>query len=131
VHIRLKPIAVRTEPREITEFLQSGERGGTTDFVPLTFPFRWLALPPVRGLIVQALGGPGFLPVHEAQDFTYLRELEVGADYVLAVEARRSAKRARLTVLATVSTPQEVLCARLETVLRIVPLAPGACRELG
>jgi hypothetical protein len=74
---------------------------------------------------LQAIGGEGFLPVHEGQDFAYVRQLETGADYVLTAEARRSAKPERLTLKAAVSTPQGGMCMRFETVLRIVPLALG------
>lgn len=123
VTVRLPPIRVRTEPPEVAEF--SRATGGITPgrFVPLTFPIRWLALPSVRAAILQALGGDGFLPVHEAQNFTYLLPLEIDSDYLLAVEARRSTEPPRLTLLAAVLTPQEEVCMRFETVLRIVPLA--------
>ena len=93
----------------------------TLDFVPLTFPFRWLAHPAIRGLILQLIGGRGFLPVHEAQSFAYEHELQIETDYVLAVEARRTAKPPRLTLKIAVSS-QRGICAHLETVLRIVPL---------
>jgi hypothetical protein len=92
------------------------------DFVPLTFPCRWLALPALRGLILQLIGGQGFLPVHEAQSFAYEHELRIETDYVLAVEARRTAKPPRLTLKMAVSTGQGEICAHLETVLRIVAL---------
>src|ERR1700719_1805748 len=94
--VRLPPIQVRTGAGEVAGFLREtgGDRPG--GFVPLTFPVRWLALPAVRGLILQLIGGQGFLPVHEAQSFAYERELRIETDYVLAVEARR--KPPRLTL---------------------------------
>jgi hypothetical protein len=120
--VSLPPIRVRTGAGEVAGFLREtgGARNG--DFVPLTFPFRWLALPAIRGLILQLIGGDGFLPVHEAQSFAYERELRVEADYVLSVEARHTAKPPRLTLKIAVSTGQGEICAQLETVLRIVPL---------
>jgi hypothetical protein len=120
--VRLPPIRVRTEAGEVAGFLR--ETGGARPggFVPLTFPFRWLALPAIRGLILQLIGGQGFLPVHEAQSFTYEHELRIETDYVLAVEARRAAKPPRLTLKMAVSTEQGEICAHLETILRIVPL---------
>ncbi|MGH6813218.1 MAG: hypothetical protein ACREDM_13085, partial [Methylocella sp.] len=90
----------------------------TGGIVPLTFPVRWLALPAVRGLILQLTGGQGFLPVHEAQSFAYEHDLRIETDYVLAVEARRTAKPPRLTLRMAVSTGQGKICAHLETVLR-------------
>lgn len=120
--IRLAPIRVRTQRDEIAGFLREtgGARAG--GLVPLTFPVRWLALPAVRCLILQLIGGRGFLPVHEGQSFAYERELRIETDYVLAVEARRTAKPPRLILRMAVSTGQGEICANLETVLRIVPL---------
>ncbi len=120
--VRLPPILVRTEPSEVAGFLR--ETGGTRTggFVPLTFPIRWLALPAIRGLILQLIGGQSFLLVHEAQNFAHERELRIETDYVLAVEARRTAKPPRLTLKMAVATGQGEICANLETVLRIVPL---------
>jgi hypothetical protein len=80
-----------------------------------------MALPAIRGLILQLIGGD-FLPVHETQSFAYERELRVEADYVLSVEVRRTAKPPRLTLKMDVSSGQGEICAQLETVLRIVPL---------
>ena len=120
--ILLPPIRVRTDRAEVAGFLR--ETGGARKggFVPLTFPVRWLALPAVRGLILQLIGGQGFLPVHEGQSFAYEHELRIETDYVLAIEARRTAPPPRLTLKMAISTGQGEICAHLETVLRIVPL---------
>ena len=119
--VRLPPILVRTGASEVAGYLRATGGDLTLGFVPLTFPFRWLALPAVRGLILQLIGGQGFLPVHEAQSFAYEHELRIETDYVLAVEACRTAKPPRLTLKIAVSSQREI-CAHLETVLRIVPL---------
>ncbi|MGH6852046.1 MAG: hypothetical protein ACREDJ_02385 [Methylocella sp.] len=119
--IRLPPIQVRTDRGEVAGFLR--ETGGAAGgLVPLTFPVRWLALPAVRGLILQLTGGQGFLPVHESQTFAYEHELQIETDYVLAIEARRTPKPPRLTLRMAIATGQGEICARIETVLRIVPL---------
>jgi hypothetical protein len=119
--ICLPSIQVRTERDEVEGFLR--ETGGATGgFVPLTFPIRWLALPAVRGLISQLIGGQGFLPVHEAQSFSYEHELRIETDYVLAIEARRTPRPPRLTLKMAITTGQGKICARSETVLRIVRL---------
>jgi hypothetical protein len=123
--VRLPPIRVRTKRDEVEGFLRETGGAPTGGFVPLTFPVRWLALPAIRGLILQLTGGQGFLPVHEAQSFAYEHELRIETDYVLAVEARRTAKPPRLTLKMAVSTGQGEICAHLETVLRIVPLYLG------
>ncbi len=120
--VRLPSIRVRTGASEVAGFLRETGDARTLGFVPLTFPFRWLALPAIRGLILQLIGGQGFLPVHEAQSFAYERELRLETDYVLAVEARRTAKPPRLTLKMAVSTEEGEICARIETVLRIVQL---------
>ena len=120
--VRLPPIRVRTGAGEVAGFLRETRGARTLGFVPLTFPVRWLTLPAIRGLILQLIGGQGFLPVHEGQSFAYEHELRIETDYVLAVEARRTAKPPRLTLKMAVSTSQREICAHLETVLRIVPL---------
>lgn len=123
--IRVPAMRVHTGEQEIAAFLAA--TGGTKapGFVPLTFPFRWLALPAVRDRIVEALGGTEALPVHEAQEFTYLRDLELNSDYLFAVTLRRSENPARLTLRAEVCTQSQEPCLCFETVLRIVPLAPA------
>jgi len=119
--VRLPPIRVRTGAGEVARF--SRETGGARagGYVPVTFPACWLALPALRGFIMQLIGGDGFLPVHEGQSFAYEHELRIETDYVLAVEARRTANPPRLTLKMAVSTSQGEICAHLETVLRIVP----------
>ena len=119
---RLPPIRVRTGASEVAGFLRETGDTRTSGFVPLVFPVRWLGLPAVRGLILQLTGGEGFLPVHEAQSFAYERELRIETDYVLAVEARRAAKPPRVILKMAISTGEGENCARVETVLRIVPL---------
>jgi hypothetical protein len=119
--VRLPPIWVRTRTSEVAGFLRE-TGGGDGGFVPVTFPARWLAHPAIRGLIMQLIGGDGFLPVHEGQSFAYERELQLETDYVLAVEARRTAKPPRVILKVGVSTGGGEICARVETVLRIVPL---------
>jgi hypothetical protein len=120
--IRLPPIRVQTGAGEVAGFLRETGDSRTGGFVPLTFPVRWLGLPAVRGLILQLTGGEGFLPVHEAQSFAYEHELRIETGYVLAVEARRATKPPRVILKMAVSTGEGEACARVETVLRIVPL---------
>jgi hypothetical protein len=120
VPVCLPPVGVRIEAQDVAAFLRA--TGGPADraLVPLTFPARWLALPAVRGLIMRSVGN-GFLPVHEAQNFAYERALQIEADYILGVEACRTPAPPRLTLSMSIATPRGDICARLETVLRIVP----------
>jgi hypothetical protein len=120
--VRLAAITVRTEPDDVAGFSRETGAIGTGDFVPLTFPFRWLALPAIRVAILQSIGGEGFLPVHEAQSFAYESSLRIDTAYVLAVEIESRAKPPRLIVTMAVSTMEGEICARLETMLRIVRL---------
>jgi hypothetical protein len=120
--IHLPPIRVRIGGTEVAGFSRETGDARAGGVVPVTFPARWLALPALRGLILQLIGGDGFLPVQEGQTFAYEHELRIETDYVLAVEARRTAKPPRLTLKMAVSTGQGENCAHLETVLRIVPL---------
>lgn len=119
--LRLPPIQVRTAAEDVACFLAATPAPcGAGCFVPLTFPFRWMALPEVRSLICEVIG-PGFLPLHESQSFLYERPLRVNAAYVLAIEACRSANPPRLTVRMAISSPEGEGCAELAAVLRIVP----------
>jgi hypothetical protein len=125
--VALPPLRVRTDRAEIAAFAAS-TAPLSGDFVPLTFPFRWLTLPAIRSAIVDMIGGDGVLPVHEAQNFAYERALLPDADYDLTVEAKRSDGPSRLTLRCAVSTLQGEVCARFETVLRIVSLASQPAR---
>ncbi|HTV34188.1 MAG TPA: hypothetical protein VME69_14015 [Methylocella sp.] len=117
--MQLPPIRVRTDRAEAAAFaLETGSLGGQ-DFMPLTYPIRWLTLPDVRRAVSQALGA-GFLPVHEGQRFAQVKNLEIDHDYELAFELELSEKPSRLTVRLRVSDSEGLSCA-LETVLRIVP----------
>jgi hypothetical protein len=118
---RLPPLRVRTAPEEVAAF--QGATAGTGDLgrVPFTFPACWLSLPSVRTLITDSVGA-GFLPIHEAQNFSYERELEMDREYILGVGACRTEAPPRLTLRLSIASPQGEICARLETVLRIAPI---------
>jgi hypothetical protein len=119
--VRLARILVKTEGAEVAAFQR--ETGAPIDgFVPVTYPFCWLTLPVVRSLIGSMIG-EHFLPVHEEQTFELQRNLELDAEYHLAVELRREAEPPRLIVEAAISTPRGETCGRFETILRIIPLA--------
>jgi hypothetical protein len=120
VPVRLPPIEVRIEPRDVGAFCRATGSPRLHPEVPLTFPARWLALPAVRDLIVRSIGS-GFIPIHEAQTFAYERVLQIDAAYIFTVEARRAPAPPRLNLRMSIATPQGEICTRLETVLRIVP----------
>ncbi|MCI0598881.1 MAG: hypothetical protein L0Y50_09020 [Beijerinckiaceae bacterium] len=118
----LPPVRVRTVQAEVAAFLRETGGFGSSGFVPLTFPFRWLGLPIIRGFIMQAMGGDAFLPIHEAQSFVCERELRIDSDYILAGDMSRTEEPPRLTLRIFISSPGGELCAKMETVLRIVPI---------
>ncbi len=118
--VRLPPVKVRIEPQDVAAFFRATGGHRLPVEVPLTFPARWLALPDARDLIVRSLGS-GFIPVHEAQSFVYEQALQIETDYVLTIEARRSPAPPRLTLRMAIASREGEICARLETILRIVP----------
>ncbi len=118
--VRLPPFKVRIESADVAEFLRATTGHPKHHGVPLTFPVRWLALPEVRGLILRSIGN-GFIPVHEGQNFAYERALQIGADYTVDIEAFRTPAPPHLTLRMSVVTEEGEICARLETVMRIVP----------
>lgn len=123
--VQLAPLRVRITSEGAAAFVNATGGSWEAGRVPLTFPACWLALPPVRNLLADVLGG-GFLPIHEAQDFTYERELEAGREYILGVEACRTQAPPRLTLRMSIASLEEGICAQLEAVLRLVPTELGA-----
>ncbi len=121
---RLGPIAIRTDREMVLDFQRACGGAPVPGIVPLVFPIRWLALPQVRARVLEA-AGEGLVPVHESQSFTTDRRLELDRDYLLVVEMTRTSQPERLTLQATVSTPDGTVCVRLETVLRLIGLAGG------
>lgn len=117
----LPPLRVRTAPEEVAAFQWATAGTGDLGRVPFTFPACWLSLPSVRTLITDSVGA-GFLPIHEAQKFSCERELEMDREYILGVEACRTEAPPRLTLRLSIASPEGEMCARLETVLRIVPI---------
>lgn len=120
VPVRLPPVEVRIAPQDVAAFLRETASPQRHVQVPLAFPVRWLALPAVRDLIVRSIGS-GFIPIHEAQNFAYERALQIDANYILGIEACRILAPPSLTLRMSIAIPQGDICARLETVLRIVP----------
>ncbi len=122
--VQLAPLRVRITNEDAAAFANATGGSREAGRVPLTFPACWLALPSVRTLIADSIGG-GFLPIHEAQNFNYERELEVNREYILGIEACRTQAPPRLTLRMSIASPEGVICAQLEAVLRIVPTGLG------
>ncbi len=126
-------VDVRTDPARVAAFraVASGCAGAGQDpaaggpAVPLTYPFCWITLPEVRPVLERMIGSGGVVPVHEAQSFDYAAPLALDAAYRVAFAFERRSGPDRLIVKAAVSTPGGAVCARFETVLRLVVLAPS------
>jgi hypothetical protein len=113
-------IRVRVDRDAVLAFQRATNVPASETHVPLTFAFCFLALPEIRGLIETMIGGKDFVPVHEAQSFNVLRNLEIAGDYDLSVALSRSEKPPRLNIRAHVATCEGLPCVEIETSLRIV-----------
>lgn len=117
---------VETDPHQIAAFRAALGGGGDAAGVPLTYPMRWFAGPDVRAALLSLVPEADVVPVHESQDFTYLRPLEIGEAYTLGLRARREAAPDRLVVDGVVAAWDGVDCVRCETVLRLISTATAA-----
>ncbi len=92
------------------------------DAVPLTFPMRWLTLPEIRRALMKLVVESDLVPVHESQTFDYAKPLETGVSYRLEISGHRASPPDRLIVDAVVLGSDDQVCARLETILRLVSM---------
>ena len=127
--VRVGPFRVRAERSEIAAFARAlSTNGGGADRsggVSFTFPIRWLGLPAVREAIIQSVGGPGGLLVHESQSFDYARPLEAERDYALDIDIRRDpAPPHRIVIDAAVRDLSGTLIVKFVSVLRAVAMDP-------
>lgn len=111
--ISVEPLSVRASTVETREF--AAALGLSTETVPLTFPIRWLALPPIRKAIEDVVG-PN--PIHLSQSFDYVAPLAAGRDYQLKVSIRRNATPpSRVIVRATLRDQHDRALLQSETAL--------------
>lgn len=116
-------LSVRTDTDRVAAFKR--ETFNNFSDVPLTFPFCWLALPAVRTHIATMIG-PAHLPLHESQDFFVEHALSLDTDYLFHVEFKRLENPSRLSIHAKVFDQAGNVQGRLETLLRVLPLAVEA-----
>ena len=114
--VRLGPFSIRVERARVEAFRRS--IGGRGEDVPSTFPICWLGQPDIRRQIEGACRGR--LPLHEGQTFEHLQPLEVDRDYELVLHLNEDADPPRLVLKAEVTTTAGALCAKMETMLRLV-----------
>jgi acyl dehydratase len=111
--ISLDPLPVRACTVETREF--AAALGLATETIPLTFPIRWLALPPIRKAIEDVVG-PN--PIHLSQSFNFAVPLAADRDYQLKVSIRRNAMPpSRVIVRATLSDQHDRILLQSETAL--------------
>lgn len=120
---RLDDVVVRADAAAVAAFRRAACFEEDGEAVPATFPFRWLTLPVVRPTLSRMIGD-GVVPVHEAQSFAYERPLALDAEYRVGFVFRRSSAPDRLTVTASIETPDRQVCGGFEMVLRLVATTP-------
>ncbi len=85
------------------------------------FPAVWLTSPEIHDALANECAKADAVPVHESQSFSYVSPLRVGESYDLMVAFRRETVPARIIFDATVANLAGETCARIETMVRIVP----------
>ena len=108
-------IGVRAAAAEAAEFAAALRLEIPPGSVPLTFPIRWLALPPVREAMESLIGAH---PVHASQAFNFAGRIKVDCDYTLRIEIRRHhAPSRRIVVRSSVTDQNDRAVVQFETVL--------------
>jgi hypothetical protein len=120
---RAGPLRVSASPDAIRAFRRQTGWGEAEELdllpPPVAFPVVWMRLPEIGDPIRVAAQEVG-LPVHEAQQFEYVRPLEAGRDYDLMLELRRENQPERLIATAEVFDLDGVFVARIVTTLRLI-----------
>lgn len=119
--LALGPFRLRVDPARAAAYAR--ETGGDGDSVPLAYPAVWLAEPSLFSVVSDLCAELDVVPVHESQSFSYDMPLVAGESYDLRVTMSREETPPRLTMSAIVATPGGETCARIETLLRLVPRA--------
>jgi hypothetical protein len=94
---------------------------GVDAFAPIAYPAVWLSSPEIYAAISLVCDSCDSVPVHEAQSFSYKSRLRQGETYELRVKMRRDDNPPRLILDASVKSLSGEDCARIETMLRLVP----------
>lgn len=124
---------VQAHESEVAAFrLAAGLDAADDTVLPLTYPMRWLASPPVRAALLALVEEADVVPFHEAQTFAYDRSLHVAERYHLVLAARRERDPDRLVVDGTIlgnetaGAPAAVEHATLEMILRLFPMGSAS-----
>ena len=117
----LGPFRLRVDPARVAAYAR--ETGGDCASVPLAYPAVWLSEPSLFSAVHDLCAELDVVPVHELQSFSYDKPLVAGESYDLSVTMSREEAPPRLIMAAIVATPGGETCARIETLLRLVPRA--------
>lgn len=119
--VTLGPYRLRVDPARAAAYAR--ETGGDDTSVPLAFPAVFLSEPALFTVVRDLCARLDVVPVHEAQSFVYEAPLVAGESYDLSVTMAREETPPRLTLDASIATVAGAPCARIETMLRLVPRA--------
>ncbi len=113
------PLRVTTSASIVEAFCRQTGWPEGEGFLPASFPVVWMRIPEIGDPIRVAAQEIG-LPVHEAQQFDYVRPLELDHDYDLMLELRRESDPPRLIATAEVFAPAGEFIARVVSTLRLI-----------
>ncbi|TLG78852.1 hypothetical protein [Methylocystis sp. B8] len=117
----LGPFRLRVDPARAAAYAR--ETGGDVETVPLAYPAIWLAEPSLFSVVRDLCDDLDVVPVHESQSFSYDAPLVAGESYDFSVTISREDTPPRLTLVAMVARLDGEPCARVETMMRLVPRA--------
>jgi hypothetical protein len=116
---RAGPLRVTTSNEIVRAFRrETGWREGE-ELLPASFPVVWMRIPEI-GEPIRAAAREIGLPVHEAQQFEYVRPLEIDTSYDLMLEMRREADPDRLIAIAEIYATDGEYLARVVSTLRLI-----------
>jgi hypothetical protein len=125
---RAGPLRVAASPEAIRAFRRETGWAEADGPPPASFPVVWMRLPEI-GEPIRAAAEEIGVPVHEAQQFDYVRPLEAGRAYQLMLEMRRESEPLRLVATAEVFDLDGAPVARIVSTLRLIDPATVATKE--
>jgi hypothetical protein len=116
---RAGPLRVATPAEAVRAFRRETGWRDEDGPPPASFPVVWMRQPEI-GEPIRAAAQEVGLPVHEAQQFDYVRPLEIDASYDLMLEMRRQSDPMRLIATAEIFDLSGVFVARVVSTLRLI-----------
>ena len=116
---RAGPLRVATPVEAVRAFRRETGWRDEDGPPPASFPVVWMRQPEI-GEPIRAAAQEVGLPVHEAQQFDYVRPLEIDASYDLMLEMRRQSDPMRLIATAEIFDLSGAFVARVVSTLRLI-----------